>query len=467
MANLINVDEQLIKEFDKLPLDFWDFKDADIKELTHGIHNYPAVMVYPISRNIIKIVEKYQPVEKILDPFMGSGTVLVEGMVNNFSKVYGNDLNPLAKLIAEVRTTPIEPNTLNKITKSVIEEVEQEFLKYESILSNIDSEINSKFDITERKGWGDRAPEILTEYLNGKIEIPDFKNIGYWFIPSVIIELQLLKKIIKENVDDEEIRKFMLVAFSETVRLVSNRRNGEFKMYRIKKEKIYDYSPDTKEIFINTLLCYVEKMNDFYNVYNKNTEINIVKEDSRVLSYVPDNSIDIMITSPPYGDSRTTVAYGEFSRVSLQWLDLEDKEVMRIDKSLLGGKKYNKGFKFNLESETLENSLAKIKKEDLARAGDVYSFFEDLDKCLKTVTKKMKKNSYQFWVVGNRTVKKETLLTDKILTELGEQYGLIHVITLGRNIPNKVMPSLNSPTNIPGEKVSTMTNEHIVVLRKE
>lgn len=467
MANLNNVDRELIEEFDKLPLDFWDFKDVDIKELTHGIHNYPAVMVYPISRNIIKIIEKYQPVETILDPFMGSGTILVEGMVNNFSKVYGNDLNPLAKLISEVRTTPIEPNSLNKITKSIIEQVEQEFLKYENILSNINSEINSKFDITEKKGWGDNAPEILTEHLNGKIETPDFKNIGYWFIPSVIVELQIIKDIIKENIEDEKIRKFMMVAFSETVRLASNRRNGEFKMYRMKKEKIYNFKPNTKEIFKNTLLCYVQKMNDFHNVYNKNTEVYITNEDSRVLSYIPDNSIDIMITSPPYGDSRTTVAYGEFSRVSLQWLDLEDKEVMGIDKSLMGGKKFRKGFEYDLKSKTLNNNLNKIKNEDLIRAGDVYSFYKDLDKCLKAIAKKMKKNSYQFWVVGNRTVKKEILLTDKILTELGEQYGLTHVITLGRNIPNKVMPSLNSPSNISGEKVSTMTNEHIVVLRKE
>lgn len=466
MANLDNVDNQLIMEFDKLPLDFWDFRNVNIKELTHGIHSYPAVMVYPISRNIIKIIEKFQPVETILDPFMGSGTILVEGMINNFNKVYGNDLNPLAKLISEVRTTPINPIDLNKIVSDIIEKIELEFLKHEGILNNINNKINSKFDITEKKGWGDNAPEILNNYLDGKFETPNFKSIGYWFIPSVIVELQIIKNIIR-SIENENIRKFAMVAFSETVRLASNRRNGEFKMYRMKKEKIYDYKPNTKEIFINTLLCYVEKMNDFYKIYNKNTEVNIVKEDSRILSYVPNNSVDILITSPPYGDSRTTVAYGEFSKVSLQWLDLENEEVIGIDKSLMGGEKYNKGFEFNLESETLKNSLTKIKREDLARAGDVYSFYEDLDKCLKSVAKKMKKNSYQFWVVGNRTVKKETLLTDKILTELGKQYGLIHVITLGRNIPNKVMPGLNSPSNIPGEKVSTMTNEHIVILRKE
>ena len=40
-----NIDKELIAEFEKLPDDFWDFKNSDTKELTHSVHNYPAVMV--------------------------------------------------------------------------------------------------------------------------------------------------------------------------------------------------------------------------------------------------------------------------------------------------------------------------------------------------------------------------------------------------------------------------------------
>ena len=78
-----------------------------------------------------------------------------------------------------------------------------------------------------------------------------------------------------------------------------------------------------------------------------------------------------------------------------------------------------------------------------------------------------KAGGYQFWVVGNRTVKNELLLTDKIISELAEQYGMVSVYTIDRNIPNKVMPARNSPTNVTGATNSTMTMEHIVVLRKE
>ena len=41
-----------------------------------------------------------------------------------------------------------------------------------------------------------------------------------------------------------------------------------------------------------------------------------------------------------------------------------------------------------------------------------------------------------------------------------------HIYTVGRNIINKVMPSMNSPTNESGITSTTMNNEHIVILRK-
>ena len=80
---------------------------------------------------------------------------------------------------------------------------------------------------------------------------------------------------------------------------------------------------------------------------------------------------------------------------------------------------------------------------------------------------KTKSGGYQFWVVGNRTVKNELLETDVIITELASQYGLVPIYIINRNIPNKIMPSRNSPTNEIGKTHTTMTKEHIVILRKE
>lgn len=96
----------------------------------------------------------------------------------------------------------------------------------------------------------------------------------------------------------------------------------------------------------------------------------------------------------------------------------------------------------------------------------VYIFYNDLERAVSAISAKTKSGGYQFWVVGNRTVKGEVLLTDEIIAEIAGRYNLKHIYTIGRNIINKVMPSLNSPTNEAGKKSSAMTNEHIVVLRK-
>lgn len=139
---------------------------------------------------------------------------------------------------------------------------------------------------------------------------------------------------------------------------------------------------------------------------------------------------------------------------------------MMIDKTLMGGAKFRKGFEFSIPSKTLTKSLEIIKDIDLERAGDVYSFYLDLEKAISAISKKTKTGGYQFWVVGNRTVKGELLKTDKIIKEIASKYDMDYVYTIDRNIINKVMPSLNSPTNTVGKKLETMCNEHIVILRK-
>lgn len=475
-----NMDEKLIEEFNKLPEDFWNFKNEDTKELTHSIHNYPAVMVYPISRNILSIVGKYQDIDSLLDPFMGSGTVLLEGVLAGVRNVYGNDLNPLAYRITKAKTTVIKED-LNSVKKLIIDDIEQSYNKYQNVLDNVRGYVDqSGYDITAKvnsKGdWGECAPEILNKYLshNGvDFEVPKVKNLGFWFVPKCILELTIIKNVILK-IHDQDVRDYFLIAFSETTRLVSNRRNGEFKMYRMPPEKVKKYEPNVREIFLQILNTNIEKMNQLKECveHMEPYNVNLSLDDACNLSMVPDESIDLVITSPPYGDSRTTVAYGQFSRVSLQWCDYDElsyKEIVDIDKKLMGGKPYKKGFVYDLKSDVLKNSLDRILEEDknLERAGEVYSFYYDLDKVLDSVTRKCRPNSYQFWVVGNRTVKNVQLPTDEILVELGETKGLIYVTTLGRIISNKVMPSQNSPTNEAGKKVKTMNEELIVVFRKK
>lgn len=456
-------DKKIISWIENLPADFWDFKLEDTRELTHGFHTYPATMIYPISRNIIKKMKEIYTINSLFDPFSGSGTVPVEGVIANIPTVYATDLNPLSIILTKVKTSALNKLDLLKWRNLIKERIEELIKENSTVIFSLEKYIiENKINIYDKYGWGDNSKEILKDFLAKHrfyteiiTTIPDFKNLGYWFKPYVVIYIQIIKNVL-ETIPDLKIKDFFMISLSETIRLVSNKRKGEFKMYRIEEKKLTSFNPDVLNIFLEIVDKNVSKMDEFYKMVNNNNSIvKTTLDDTRLLTTIPDNSIDLIVTSPPYGDSRTTVAYGEFSKLSLQWVGIDenilDIDVNKIDKKLLGGNKFNNGFEFNLCSLTLGEALQKISSLDIKRSGDVYSFYKDLDSCLSKCSQKSKINTYQFWVVGNRTVKGVYLKTDEILVELAKKHNLHHVTTFTRNIHNKVMPSLNSPTNEKGK----------------
>lgn len=412
------VKQYLIMEKEQEGFINWDFREADTKQFTHGIHTYPAMMIPQIARRLIYLYGK--EAKTLLDPFMGSGTSLVEAsLTNQIKEAYGFDLNPLASLISKVKTTPLDTNNLDKE------------------LSNI---IKSK------------------EYK----ELPKFKNINFWFKPKVIEQLAIIKTAINK-IKDDNLKDFFLVCFSETVRNVSNTRNGEFKLYRMSDKGLIKHNPYVLSEFEKIALKNIKGMKEYAKARQKTKIISKNYSSMEELPLSPE-SVDLIVTSPPYGDSKTTVAYGQFSRLALQWLDYED--VASLDNRLLGGKA-SKKLEVEINSPTLKEIIKRIAEIDRKRAKEVLSFYDDFDKCVIQLDKVMAKKGYICFVVGNRTVKGINIPTDKIMTEMFKARGNYNYITTHlRAIPNKRMPSLNSPSNKVGEKVTTMCNEFIFVLQK-
>ncbi len=408
----------------------WDFRNQNTKFNTHGFHTYPAMMIPQIAR---RLIETYGVNAKtVLDPFVGSGTVLVECKVNkNIKTAIGVDLNPLALLITKAKTTPIKSNILMETHKSILENCSRDLMKY-------------------------KKKEL-------RIEPPNFPNIDFWFKPEVKSALTILKKRII-NIEDEDVRRFFLVVFSETVRKVSNTRDGEFKLYRIPEDKLDIHSPNVLEIFRKKSVENISSMEEFTSK-SAQCNIGIISSDTKKMGAIPNGSVDLVVTSPPYGDSRTTVAYGQFSRLALEWMNFDSDSVRNIDKNCLGGKA-SLTLNFDLDSPTLIDIIEKISKQDEKRAKDVLSFYVDFENCLKEIDRVTKNGAFLCFVVGNRTVKEIQIPTDIIITELFKRYGYEHHKTVIRNIPSKRMPKQNSPTNEKGKIASTMNEEYIVILQK-
>lgn len=404
----------------------WNFKEANTKEYTHGFHSYPAMMIPQVAR---RLIEEYGgDATNIVDPFMGSGTTLVEAMLKPKTKqVYGVEINPLAILIAKAKTMPL-----------------------------------SSQELTEDLGTLKNKVLNLPEQQN-----PSFQNISFWFKDEVISKLSKLKASI-ETIKDDNKKDFFKVCFSETARHVSNTRNSEFKLYRLPTNKLKEHNPDVMAVFEKIAKKNIMQMQEFYNVVkSKKSKVSILKQDTRLKTDIPDSICDFLVTSPPYGDSRTTVAYGQFSRLGSQWLGYEENEVKNVDKNGLGGIP-TKMLEHNMPSASLNKVLEKIRQQDEKRAKDVLSFYVDFNKCTDEINRIMKPGSYLCFVVGNRTVKKVNIPTDMIIAELFvNKFGYTHHTTIIRDIPSKRMPKANSPSNKKGELVTTMNHEFIVVLQKK
>jgi len=406
----------------------WDFRTANTKQYTHCFHSYPAMMIPQVAG---RILDEFGNNAKILfDPYCGTGTSLVEANIRGIDGI-GTDINPLARLIAKVKTIVIPLDLLDEYLKD----------------------------------FNDFIFSIRLEGQNINPKIPNFKNIDYWFKKETQFFLAIIKEYI-EKIDNQNVKDFFKVAFSETVREVSLTRNSEFKLYRMSKKQIEKFNPDVFSVMAEKLIRNRRGMMEYISIKRNNSvskiyDFNTVYEIPR--NIITPESVDIVVTSPPYGDSRTTVAYGQFSRLANQWLGFE--KFNEVDKRSMGGIR-KKEFRY-FDFEPLDMILEQIAQKDNKRVYDVISFYIDYEKSISNISKIVKNEGVVAYVVGNRRVKGIEIPNDEITREFFERNGFKHIKTIIREIPNKRMPKRNSPTNIQGLTETTMNYEYIVILQKE
>ena len=415
-----------IDEYKRIYDEKWNFKGGSMKDLVHGLHPYPAMMMPLICREMLNAYGKGEETV-FLDPYVGSGTTLVEAQYYNAKKAYGVDLNPLAILLSKTKTENINLKLVENLIAS-----------FDGFISNLEEK------------------DIIT---------PEFSIRNSWFNENSILELSKILAFVN-SVQDDTAKNFFKVAFSEAVRTSSETRNGEFKLYRMSKKSLEKFNPEPIKLYkeiINRNLDILKSIN-----YERNTEITLFNESTLNL---PDhkelkNSVDIIVTSPPYGDSHTTVAYGQFSRLANEWLGFKDAGT--LDRRLLGGKKV---VDRHFDIPELDEAILKISEADKNfnrdRCWEVVSFYHDYELSIKAVDTTVKSGGYVVYVVGNRRVRNIELPLDVITYKMFEKLGYEHIVTHVRDILNKRMPSKASPSNEQGEQIPTMTKEYIVVMKKK
>lgn len=420
--------------------EYWDFRKNDRREHVHSMIKYPAVMVPNMQGEIFDLVLKNDPsIQNVLDPFMGSGTILVEGLIRQLN-VVGIDINPLSYLIVLVK--------MQKYAKSTLQN------KVNQLLHRMEA------------------------YSTKKVKSYNFAGIEKWYKKSVVQDLTKIRlSILQES--DKKYRRFFWVTFAEIAKEADNARTSTFKLHIKTDENIKETNYDCISNFKIKLLENVKSVLEFKDLRRKEIAKLYLGDSKDILNdgrHFKKNSIDLVMTSPPYGDNATTITYGQYSVLPLRWIPLDDihdsisqdviNTLTRIDKDSLGGIKYSLDeikqsgiLKISKELNDFFEFL--LSKEMTEKARKVASFILDFSEVIENLEPLIKPGKLLIFTVGNRHVNQEEFPLHSILRELANHYGMDMLYDFRRNI---IKNKNYVDTSVQGFK--TINKETIMILQK-
>lgn len=366
------------------------YSAKETQYLTHSFHLYPNKFIPQIARALIE--EYSNKNDLILDPFCGSGTVLVEASLLKRNSI-GIDLNPLACLIARVKTTPIEINKLRETTNKLLN--------------------NLHFNLNKENNLNDFIDKIQPQ-------IPNFPKREKWFQKEALTGLSILKELINE-IEDEKIRNFCLVAFSSIIKPVSNASS----VYRLTRDKEKDITEmDVYHLFQKK----VTKMMEIMQAYHAKTkqDTTIYQKDSRQLWDFP--QVDFVVTNPPKFNF-------EFQRsfcIYFWWLPLG-----QIPSQVMIGNKRNHRKLVKLQTDFIDELTKTISEKKKCIGVALSQYFYDLKLVLFQMFRLLKEDKYCCVQASDFVLYGKDVRVVDIFVALAQQVGFKLEKRIQRIIPKK------------------------------
>jgi DNA modification methylase len=366
---------------------------------THMMHSYPAKLLPQIPAFFLNskktLNRKRTPV--LADPFCGSGTVLLEGALRGF-EVIGADTNPLARLIARVKTNPIS-------TQKIREQL--------SLLNR-------------------RIIRIAS------CELPPVINLLEWYSAPIAQELGKLRIGIAE-IESTAVREFMLVCLSACVRKMScadPRLSVPVKINLARKTKYGQHFIQLKkhldhlkaENVISTFNIIVEKnisrMESLKHTLGRKPTVSIFEDARRLHTNLDEKSVDFIITSPPYVGAQK---YIRSSSLSLGWLDFAYEDGLRpLERSTIGREHFAKREVETKTRTSLKNAdklLGLIRKQNPLRAHITATYLNEMSSALSSMHRIIKRRGNLILVAGPNTICGYHFDTPTFIEQLAHKVG--------------------------------------------
>jgi hypothetical protein len=242
---------------------------------THGLHRFAAKFVPQVPAWALDGFGSRTSV--VLDPFMGSGTTLVEAILRGGTSI-GVDVDPLARFIARAKVTPVDHDRIAALGR----------------------------ELAGR--WRSPAPEL-------RPPMPDVARFAHWFSAPQWGWVQSLRDAIVALDGSDDERAFLLVVFSSTLRWVSNADDQSQKTYV--SGTLRKNPPAVADVFWRFLRRAVDGLADLNRKRHSEAGVVIPADADATRLGLRPGSVDLAVTSPPYLDS---VDYPYNMMVEYFWL---------------------------------------------------------------------------------------------------------------------------------------------------
>ena len=368
------------------------------------------------------LLDKYgKGCDFLLDPYCGSGVSLLQASIAGIA-AKGLDINAFALLIAQAKTQHYE-------------------------FQKLDEEIN----------------QVIASLGKARqTSVPIIKNMEFWYTEEAVQGLGKIRYVLQSRKSD--YLPFLQIAFAFLARKYSNTKPGEFKRLR-SKSKPSEFQRGDIQTEYGTRLKGMAELFKQSPAPKANVELLQHNSEDPILTR---RKRDLVLSSPPYGDSPTTVAYGQFSSFGAAWLEninpLEDRYV-NVDRESLGRRQTTTITVSDYPE--LHEVLVQVEAIDPKRAQAVLLFFDGFFRSLSNVVATLAQRCKVCLVVGNRRVRGVEIPMDQITCSFLESLGLTFVENAVRRISSKVMPIRNSPSNRTGSTDKTMSHEYITVFERQ
>ena len=386
-------DLRLLKAID------WTLRDVRTSHTVHDFHWFRAKFIPQIPAILIKHFTEVNDV--VLDPFCGCGTTLVESL--RFGRrAIGIDIVPLACLISKVKTCLIEPPYLSK--------------KADNLLSDLKRDFSVSF---KKSLFGTKVVKEIDDEI--RKYVPDFPNKERWYHSATLKGLGIIKAHIDAE-EDEDVKDFYTVCFSSILKRCSSQTNhwGYVADNMLPRKMIYRdaYYHFEKKLFRMTkgmaelyedcrkLGLSMEELNQLCSVYNI---------DARNMDVIGSNSVDLVITSPPYPNVTDQT---KMHRLSFYWLGID----MEYYKKKEIGARWKRGRKTALKD-----------------------YFTEMEECFVQVYRVMKDRAYLCVVLGSPKGDSVRSHTIESLIGVVKELGFLFITKFERSVISQAIPAKQFP----------------------